>query len=331
FFLKRVSGLKKGFPLRKKSNMSERDHQIHKMMLAMRQGKSGRGRANDPILGIIGPIFRKLSSPRTLKERDLEAIMNVTIAKIADTINAQAITVFLLDENVIRFKYIYYSPLLYDTQPELKEYFNTLKQKLLAKGIKMGKGIVGKVVETGKPYVVEDASQEESFLQEVDKYTKFQTKTMITVPILIGQNAIGAIQVINKFGEQGSVALFNGFDMKLLRDVAEYSAKMFEKMRNPQFQLSEEDTTKYMAKMAGLEFIPSPSPSQECLENFQLPTLQKFSLLPLKKLTYGYQVVASEPPSQSKQQDFTSQTGCSIEEILLTTRHKLQEIFQKLS
>ena len=64
--------------------------------------------------------------------------------------------------------------------------------------LKVGEGIAGTVVKTGKPMVIQDVSQEKKFNDKIDRLTGIRTKSAICVPLLLRNRPIGALQVINK-------------------------------------------------------------------------------------------------------------------------------------
>jgi len=66
---------------------------------------------------------------------------------------------------------------------------------------RIGEGIIGKVVESGKPIVVPRVSREPAFLNRASKRTEAMKEELsfTCVPILLNRRAIGAIAVDNKF------------------------------------------------------------------------------------------------------------------------------------
>lgn len=312
--------------------MLERDSKIFNLMLALRSSRKG-SRVQDPVVSIISDIFRRLAMPRAIREQDFESLMNLTIAKIADTINAQAITTFFVEGEAIRFKYIYYSPTLYDAGPDIRQKFETTKQELLKRGIQKGQGVVGKVIANNEVVVVEDTSKDSSFLKSVDKFTGFETKSMITVPLQDGNSqAVGAIQVLNKNIREGGVTHFTQEDVELLKEVADYSSKIFQKMINPAFQLSEEDTARYIAKVSGCEFLELKLEdiSPEIRGSLQVEMLRKYNMIPVRKGAQGYIVASSDPMARLIQEKFEKETPYAIEEILVTPQHSIEGIFEEL-
>ncbi len=84
--------------------------------------------------------------------------------------------------------------------------------------LKVGEGIAGTVVKTGKPMVIQDVSQEKKFADKIDKITGFRTKSAICVPLLLRNRPIGALQVINKKSGEP----FNRSDLEILFAIAQH-------------------------------------------------------------------------------------------------------------
>jgi len=66
---------------------------------------------------------------------------------------------------------------------------------------RVGEGIIGKVVESGRPIVVPRVSREPSFLNRASKRSELlkEELSFICVPILLNRRAVGALGVDNKF------------------------------------------------------------------------------------------------------------------------------------
>jgi signal transduction histidine kinase len=86
--------------------------------------------------------------------------------------------------------------------------------------LKLGEGISGYVVQTGKAMVVHDVTKEKRFSDKFDRITGFKTRSMICVPLIVRNQPIGAIQVINK----RSGKAFNRADLELLMSMAQLIA-----------------------------------------------------------------------------------------------------------
>jgi hypothetical protein len=90
--------------------------------------------------------------------------------------------------------------------------------------LKVGEGIAGTVVKTGKPMVIQDVSQENKFTDKIDRITGFQTKSAICVPLLLRNRPMGALQVINK--KSGDP--FNRSDLEILFAIAQHVSMAME-------------------------------------------------------------------------------------------------------
>lgn len=86
--------------------------------------------------------------------------------------------------------------------------------------IKVGEGITGRVVQTGRPMIVPDVSREKRFVDKFDRATGFKTRSLLCVPLIVKDKPIGALQVINKKkGED-----FTRADLKLLTGMSQQIA-----------------------------------------------------------------------------------------------------------
>ncbi|MFC1493838.1 ATP-binding protein [Thermodesulfobacteriota bacterium] len=93
--------------------------------------------------------------------------------------------------------------------------------------LKVGEGIAGYVVQTGKPMVIQDVQKEEKFREKFDKMTGFKTRSLICVPLMLHGNITGAIQVLNKKAEKG----FTEQDLEILTSLSQQIAVAIENAR----------------------------------------------------------------------------------------------------
>ena len=84
--------------------------------------------------------------------------------------------------------------------------------------LKVGEGIAGTVVKTGKPMVIQDVSQEKKFTDKIDRLTGFRTKSAICVPLMLRNSPMGALEVINKRSGEP----FNRSDLEILYAIAQH-------------------------------------------------------------------------------------------------------------
>lgn len=86
--------------------------------------------------------------------------------------------------------------------------------------MKKGEGIVGKVITTGVPELIEDVRKHPNWAQRVDESSKFQTRSMITLPLIVNGRVLGALQLLNK----KDTTFFNEEDIHLGTVLANQSA-----------------------------------------------------------------------------------------------------------
>jgi putative nucleotidyltransferase with HDIG domain len=88
-------------------------------------------------------------------------------------------------------------------------------------------GIAGWVVQNHKPAIINDVSKNEHFNRDIDRFTSFQTRSIICAPLMVHSRCIGAIEVLNKI--DGSD--FSAHDLEALVSVASTAAISIENLR----------------------------------------------------------------------------------------------------
>ncbi|MBN2017527.1 MAG: GAF domain-containing sensor histidine kinase [Candidatus Cloacimonetes bacterium] len=86
--------------------------------------------------------------------------------------------------------------------------------------MKAGEGIVGWVIQEGKPVLVNDVSKDPRFFKKADKKSGFTTKSILCVPMSTSKKCVGAIEVLNK--ENGEK--FTKEDQEFLQAIANQAA-----------------------------------------------------------------------------------------------------------
>lgn len=82
--------------------------------------------------------------------------------------------------------------------------------------LEAGEGIVGRTIKSNQPQTVGDAYREQGFSSRVDDISGFKTKSIISVPLVSRDHAIGALQVINSRGRD----MFPGHARVLMSTIA---------------------------------------------------------------------------------------------------------------
>ncbi len=118
---------------------------------------------------------------------------------------------------------------VYELDKERNEIFIRLargekKEPMRGIRLKVGEGIAGWVVKTGRPVVSQDVKKDKRFSDKYDKKTGFKTHAMICVPLIAKDEPIGALQVLNKKSKKP----FSQADFKLLTGMAHQIAVAME-------------------------------------------------------------------------------------------------------
>lgn len=92
--------------------------------------------------------------------------------------------------------------------------------ELLNNRLSASKGIAGRVYQTGRSYLSEDVNRDKFFFSEIDIAIGFQTHSIVCVPIYIGKNVCGVLELINRHGSR----VFSERDMTLLEIFAGYTS-----------------------------------------------------------------------------------------------------------
>jgi GAF domain-containing protein len=85
-------------------------------------------------------------------------------------------------------------------------------KKLKEVRLKVGEGIAGWVAKHSEPVVIHDVTRDARFQGSVDKRSKFRTRNMVCVPVVIKGQVIGVLQAINRIGGE-----FTADDLKLFQ------------------------------------------------------------------------------------------------------------------
>ncbi len=116
--------------------------------------------------------------------------------------------------------------------------------------LNVGEGIAGRVVQTGKPMVIQDVNKDPRFNDKFDMLTGFKTRSMICVPLAIKDAPMGALQVLNK--KSGDP--FNRADLELLLGMAQQlavameNAKLYQRLEK-RFEMTAEELKKTQEKL----------------------------------------------------------------------------------
>jgi putative nucleotidyltransferase with HDIG domain len=154
------------------------------------------------------------------KTTDLDVLLNKIIKYAAVIVKAEAASILLLDKEKNE---LYFKASLGKKSKEIKKY-----------KIKFGEGIAGWVAERGKSLIVENVSKDTRWKKSLDNATKFETKSLICVPLILEKEIMGVMEVINKKDEEyfdkNDEEILNSFANQVV--IALWNANIIEDLNN---------------------------------------------------------------------------------------------------
>lgn len=107
---------------------------------------------------------------------------------------------------------------------------------LVGQRIPAAKGVAGHVYLSGKPYHTSDLGRDAFFYGAVDKATEYRSQSLVAIPIRIGNDVCGVLELVNRQGSDGfseqdrnlldifagyiSIAIQNVLDGRLAQEIA---------------------------------------------------------------------------------------------------------------
>ncbi|MBI5598404.1 MAG: sensor domain-containing diguanylate cyclase [Deltaproteobacteria bacterium] len=86
--------------------------------------------------------------------------------------------------------------------------------------LKLGEGIAGWVAKEGRPLLIADVSKDPRFSKKADELSRFETKSIVCVPLRARGKSIGVIELLNAVENES----FGEEDLLLLTTLADYAA-----------------------------------------------------------------------------------------------------------
>ncbi len=175
-------------------------------------------------------------------ERILENVMRLS----KQVMNADASSLMLIDPKTDELVY----------EVALGEVGEKLKQQFR---LKLGQGIAGTVAQEGTPLLLADAYDHPKFYRGHDEATGYRTKSMITVPLKVGDRITGVAQVINRL-DGGS---FDQDDLELFLALCGLAAIAIENAKMHQSLMEKQRFVRDMefARTVQESFLPQQAPA----------------------------------------------------------------------
>lgn len=151
---------------------------------------------------------------------DLDTLLNKIIKYAAIIVKAEAASILLLDK---KKNELYFKVSLGEKSKEIKKY-----------RVKVGEGIAGWVAQKGESLIVNDVAKDTRWHKNIDSSTKFTTKSLICVPLILEKDIMGVMEVINKIDDK----IFNKDDEEILNSfaiqvvIALWNANIIEDLNN---------------------------------------------------------------------------------------------------
>jgi len=151
---------------------------------------------------------------------DLDVLLNKIINYAAIIVKAEAASILLLDKEKNE---LYFKASLGKKSQEVKKY-----------KVKVGEGIAGWVAQKGKSLIVDDVYKDTRWAKKIDTSTKFKTKSLICVPLILDKEIMGVMEVINKKGKEcfdkNDEEILNSFANQVV--IALWNANIIEDLNN---------------------------------------------------------------------------------------------------
>ncbi len=278
-------------------------------------------------------LLIKLISKPTPSREDVASVIELTASKVVEALQAQSMTLYLVEGNDIVFRHVYYSPTLWGTDEAKAANFKATSAKLLELKLPIGKGIVGKVIADGKAIFFRNTETQAPMMLSMAQTTGFDVRSMLTVPLVANGINIGAIQVLNKEPTAGTGGEFTDKDLTLLHEVAEYSAALIQRMMDPKFQPSPDDTAKFIARLTDHPLVTS---ADQLTIDDNLVTaigdaiIRREHIFPCNRTSpNSIGVIMTNPLDYARRESFQQATELVIDEIHIASATLIESLVKK--
>jgi signal transduction histidine kinase len=145
-------------------------------------------------------------------ELSIEEVLTKIVQHIADDLGYAIVSIMLLDEN--------------DGHLSIMAAKGLSQRIIDTSKMEVGKGVSGTVAQTGQALLIEDVESDERF-SKVQSHGRYTTKSLICVPLKVGDRVIGVLNANNK-NRSGPL---NEYDLRILSVFAAHVSVSIERVR----------------------------------------------------------------------------------------------------
>jgi type II secretory ATPase GspE/PulE/Tfp pilus assembly ATPase PilB-like protein len=278
-------------------------------------------------------LLIKLISKPTPSREDVASVIELTASKVVEALQAQSMTLYLVEGNDIVFRHVYYSPTLWGTDESKAAHFKATAAKLLELKLPIGKGIVGKVIAEGKAIFFRNTQTQAPMMLSMAQTTGFEVRSMVTIPLKVGNVVIGAIQLLNKEPAADISCQFNDTDLPILEEVAEYSSALIQRMLDPKFVPSPDDTAKFIARLTDHPLVTNADQitiDENLVTAIGDAVIRREHIFPCKRTSpNSVGVIMTNPLDYARRESFQQTTELVIDEIYIASATLIDSLVKK--
>ncbi len=276
-------------------------------------------------------LLLKIISNKEPKPEDVDSVVELTSSRIVELLQAQSMTFYLVQGSNIIFKHVYYSPTLFGGSKDKEKEFEDKREKLLELQLPLSTGVVGRVIEQEKPVFFSMSKEATRPMFNMFKDTGFEVTSMLTVP-LIGSKCIGAIQVLNKEPDAPHKE-FRRDDLKVLEEVAEYTAPLIQRLTDPKYEMGDEVTAKYISRFTNCPLVTSEDEfemDEKLLEVVGDAVIQRTGVFPTKQVTpSSVAALMINPYDYQNREAFYNATEMSVEDVYVAPASLIEKLMKQ--
>ena len=160
--------------------------------------------------------------------KDVDAILDAVLAGARALVNADAGTIYLLEDEQLHFSFTH-NDTLFGNDDSNKHIYTSITLPV------DDKSMAGYVALTGKPLVIDDAyhlPEDRSYFHNVrlDQESGYKTTSILTVPLSTSREKIvGVMQIINALDQSGNAVPFSQDDQQFINYFANHAAVVIER------------------------------------------------------------------------------------------------------